>query len=200
MSKTIPVAHDFICGWCYVGLFQAERLKQEFGIEIDWLAFELYPNEMEWLDTPARPEPANRPRTLTRFELLLACEEMELPKVERPRKMRSHLAHLAAEYAKANGKGWEFVKELYLALWQRGEYINEIEFLTRTGEQFGLDPTAMRKSIESEEFDDKITKFDAPAFTVGVYNVPTFYIGNERYAEQPYRTLQRAIAETQVPT
>jgi hypothetical protein len=35
--------------------------------------------------------------------------------------------------------------------------------------------------------------FDDPAYASGVYNVPTFFIGEERYAEQPLTVLKKAV-------
>jgi len=196
MSLTIPVAHDFICPWCYAAIVQAEKLKQTFDVKFDWLAYELMPEELEWGDSAPKPEIPNKPKTLSRFEFLLAADDMVMPPVERPKRMRSHLAHLATEYAKEQGLGEPFLYELYRALWERGEYINETEFLVREGEKFGLDPNEMRKAIEEDRYADKIIHFDAPAYQSGVFNVPTFYIGGERYAEQPYKVLVKALEET----
>ena len=35
MSLIIPVAHDFICPWCWVGLLQVNRLKEEFPVDFE---------------------------------------------------------------------------------------------------------------------------------------------------------------------
>lgn len=52
----------------------------------------------------------------------------------------------------------------------------------------------MRASIETEQFADRIVGFDAPAYKTGIFNVPTFIIAGERYAEQPYLVLEKAVA------
>lgn len=195
MSLTIPVAHDFNCGWCYVGIVQIQKLKEEFGVNFEYLSYELYPPELPWPDGAPVVETSNRPKTPTRFQLMLAAEGMELPPVERPKKMRTHLAHLATQFALRHYRGDPFIHELYMAYWERGEMIDEIEFLTRTGERFDLDPKEMRQAIEEERDADRIVHFDAPAYASGVYNVPTYFLGGERYAEQPYRVLQKAVAE-----
>ena len=75
MALTIPVAHDFICPWCWVGLFQAKRLQSEFGAQIEWRGYELFPDELAWPDYPAaKPKPGNRPDTPSRFDLMLAAD------------------------------------------------------------------------------------------------------------------------------
>ncbi len=195
MSLNIPLAHDFTCPWCWVAVFQVERLKREFDVEFEWMGYELWPKELERpVYDPPRMIP-NKPPTPSRLDLMLMLEHIELPKVERPKGMSSHRALLAAEFAKSQGRGEPYILELYRAFWERGEFLDEVEFLIRTGEPFGLDPEEMRRSIESEEFADRIVGFDAPAYKTGIFNVPTFIIAGERYAEQPYLVLQRAVAE-----
>lgn len=195
MSLNIPLAHDFVCPWCWVAVFQVEKLKREFDVEIDWLGYELWPKELERpIYDPPRVIP-NKPVIPSRLDLMLALEHVEVPNVERPKGMSSHRALLAAEYAKSHNRGEPFILELYRAFWERGEFLDEVEFLMLTGERFDLDPHDMRRSIESEELADRIVGFDAPAYKSGIFNVPTFIIAGQRYAEQPYLVLQRAVAE-----
>jgi predicted DsbA family dithiol-disulfide isomerase len=109
--------------------------------------------------------------------------------------MNSHKALLAAEFAKEHGIGEPFILELYRAFWERGEFISETEWLVHTGSHFGLDTSAMEASIESDVLSDRIVGFDAPAHKTGIFHVPTFTIDGKRYAEQPYRVLEKAVAE-----
>lgn len=117
-----------------------------------------------------------------------------MPEVERPKNINTHLPLLAAEFAKSKGRGEPFILEVYRAYWERGEFISEIEFLCNLGEPFDLDPVEMRTSVETEEFADRITAFDAPAYRSGIFNVPTFTIEGQRYAQQPYLVLSKAVA------
>ncbi len=193
MAVTIPIAHDFTCPWCWVGLFQAQRLRDEYGAKFEWLGYELYPVELAWPDHPSITVKTDRPPTPTRFELLLACENMTLPKVDRPKRMRSHNAHEAVEYAKTEGAADPFVEALYRAYWEQGEEINDLTVLRRLGEGHLKDPDAMVVAVEERRFKDKIVGFDEDAHRHGVWNVPTFFIDGGRLAEQPYVALKRAI-------
>lgn len=195
MRLKIPIAHDFSCPWCYVALFQVEKLKREFDVEFDWMGFELWPAELERPVFEPRREIPNRPPVPSRLDLMLAAEDLEIPKIERPKNMGTHRVHLATEFAREHHLEEVFVVEAYRALWERGEDIDEIEFLVDLGSRIGLDSLAIRESIEAEQFADRVIHFDAPAYKVGIFNVPTFTIGGVRYAEQPYRVLQRALAE-----
>ena len=172
-----------------------ERLKKEFDVEFDWLGYELWPAD---LPRPAVEPPRvipSMPPIPTRLDLMLATENMELPPVERPKRMNSHKALLAVEFAKVHGLGEPFILELYRAFWERGEFISETEYLCSEAERLGLDAESMRNSVETEEFADRIVGFDAPAYKTGIFHVPTFIIDGNGYAEQPYRVLEKAVAE-----
>ena len=194
MGITIPVAHDFICPWCWVGLLQAKRLEQEFGVTIQWLGYELFPIELEWPEhKPGAAPPANRPPTLTRFEFLLAADDLEMPTAPRPRGMRTFNAHEAVEFAKAEGVAGELVEALYRAYWERGEEINDIDVLRRIATGIVSDVDALVHAVQAQEFKDRIVGFDDEAYSRGVYNVPTFFVAGERLAEQPYSVLRKAV-------
>jgi len=193
MALTIPVAHDFICPWCWIGLFQAKRLQDEFGARIEWRGYELYPEDLHWPDYPApKEQPANKPATPSRLDFLLAAEGIEIPKIERPKKMRTYNAHQAVEYAKTEGVADQFIEILYRALWERGEEINNPAVLKKLAAGVIHDIDAMYDAIKTKRFKHKIVGFDDDAYANGVYNVPTFFIGGDRYAEQPYAVLREA--------
>jgi len=194
MSLKIPLAHDFICPWCWVALIQTIRLKQEFDVEFEWLGYELFPEELEWPDpAPSIPPPANKPSTPSRFEFILLADDITLPQVDRPKKMRTFYAHQAVEYAKTEGVGNELNERLYRAFWERGRNINDLSVLLEEGQGIIQDVQAYEKAIRDRVFKDNIVGFDDPAYEKGVYNVPTYFIGDERLAEQPYVVLRKAI-------
>lgn len=194
MALTIPVAHDFICPWCWVGLLQAKQLQKEFDIQFDWRGYELWPEELEWPEPqPVVAPPANRPVTPTRLEFLLHAEGIDMPKAERPKRMRTHNAHEAVEYAKTEGNVEPFLEALYRAYWEEGLEINSLKVLKKIGKKHLEDADAMLKAIEKRKFAHKIIGFDDAAYANGVYNVPTFFIGDERYSEQPTKVLRDAI-------
>ncbi len=194
MGITIPVAHDFICPWCWVGLLQAQKLEREFGVGIEWLGYELFPAELEWPNYQPGPEPpANRPPTLSRFEFLLAADGLELPTATKPKGMRTFNAHEAVEFAKTEGVSNKLVDILYRAYWERGENINDVENLRALAVGTVTDLDAYVNAIVTQQFKSNIVGFDDEAYSKGIYNVPTFFIGGERYAEQPYTNLRKAV-------
>jgi predicted DsbA family dithiol-disulfide isomerase len=194
---TITVAHDFICPWCWIALFQVKRMTQEFGVEVDWVGYELFPEGMEW-SVSAGSAPDNRPNrpvTPSRLQLAYAAEGMEPPTAERPKQMRIHNAMEAIEYAKTEGVANELVEKLYRAYWEEGREINSPQILQELAEGIVKDVPEMLRAVEEKRFNDKIVPFDDEAYAAGVYNVPTFFISGERYAEQPYAVLRKALSQ-----
>ncbi len=193
----IPVAHDFRCPWCWIALFQVADLKREFGVEVEWLAYDMMPAEVPWPDpAPQIERPVtDRPPTPTRLELAYAAQNLEAPTAERPKRMRSHNCHEAVELAKETGVQDIVVDRLYRAYWERGEEIGALSvLLDLTGDL--LDPHELESTIAERRYADRIIGFDAPAYASGVYYVPTFFIGGIRYAEQPIQVLRKALRAT----
>ena len=194
MPLTIPVAHDFICPWCWVALFQVKRLKEEFGAVVEWKGYELFPDALEWPEYPAQPElPENKPKIPSRLDFILIADGVEMPNVVKPKKMRTHNAHEALEYARMEGKADEFAEVLYRAYWERGREINKPEVLAELAHGVLNDGMAMSQAIAERRFAKNIVGFDDDAYAAGVYNVPTYWIDNVRYAEQPYAVLKKAV-------
>jgi riboflavin biosynthesis pyrimidine reductase/predicted DsbA family dithiol-disulfide isomerase len=192
MAFRVPVAHDVVCPWCWIGLFQAKRLKEEFGAEIEWLGYELWPEELGWPEPKASTVPADRPPVPSRFDLMQAAEGIHVPKIARPARMRTHNVHEAIEHVKATGGDTDrFVEAVYRAYWERGETVDDVEVLVRLAHGLA-DPNELREAIAERRYRDKIVGFDEPAHATGVYNVPTFFLHGERYAEQPYSVLAEA--------
>ena len=195
---TVAIAHDFICPWCWVGLIQAERLKLEFGIELNWIGYELWPANLERGTYGEIPPPIpNKPKTPTRFEFLLYADGLELPKSNRPQNMATHNAHEAIEYAKTEGTQDAMNAALYTAYWERGENINEPEVIARLADGIVKNLDALKHAVATQQFAANIIGFDDPAYASGVFNVPTFFINGERYAEQPYVVLRDAVKAAQ---
>lgn len=189
----IVVAHDFTCPWCWIGLNQAKRLSERFGVEFDWVGYELWPEALGWPTPGPKPEPDPRkPATPSRFDLALAAEGIDLPGVRKPKQMRVHHAMQAVEFAKDRGVGQAMLERLYHAYWQEGAAIGELEVLGELSRGL-VDVDEMLLALEARAYSARIVAFDDDAYSAGVFNVPTFFIGGRRYAEQPYGVLEQAV-------
>jgi riboflavin biosynthesis pyrimidine reductase len=154
---------------------------------------------MEWDYSSCPLEPKNKPKTPGRFAIHSFAEGIAVPKIDRPYELRTYNAHQAVEYAKTEGVASQLVDRLYRAYWEEGMDINDLEVLHQEAQGIVQSLQEMRKAIEENRFDDQITDFDQPAFDKGVYNLPTFFIGEERLAEQPYRKIKAAMEKIAEP-
>ena len=99
-ARLVTVAHDLLCPWCWIGFHQATGLRLEFGVDLDFVGFELFPDGMDWPD-PSPPEAtSSRLPVPTRLELAYAAQGMTPPTAERPKRMRTHHALEAMELAR----------------------------------------------------------------------------------------------------
>jgi predicted DsbA family dithiol-disulfide isomerase len=186
----LTVAYDYICPWCWVAWRQAQRLKIEFPtIELEWKGYELLPEGMEY--TPSKPDPnaPKKPRIPGRFELLLAVEELTVPKRTRSFS-RSRLAMEGAEFATEAGRGDAYHDAVYNTYWEGDQDISDMAVLRTIAEKAGLDVTAFSAALEARTYRDRIVEFDEPAHQAGIWNVPTWEFPEEWVAEQPYRVIR----------
>lgn len=195
MALKIPVAHDFVCNWCWVGYRQIKRLREEFDIEIEWLGYELYPEGTDNLPPPQKIEPDDKPPTPTRFQLMLAAEGLKFPLVPKPPNAHSFNAHQAVEYAKTEGVQDALIERIYHAFWEDGRDINRPQTILELAEGIVSDIGALTRAMETKRFRDRIVEFEVAANRDGVYNLPTYFIGEKRLAEQPYEVVRQTIAE-----
>lgn len=191
---TIAVAHDIICPWCWIGMHQAHRLHREFGVTFDWQAYELMPENLPYSASSPDPEkPADRAPTPSRFQLALAASSVPKPTGVRPDEPRSHNVLESLEFAKEVGTHDAWMARLYTAYWMVGENVNDLDVMRKLAEGQFKDVARMIQAVENREFDDRIIKFDDDAYAAGIYNVPTFIINGEKFAEQPYVVLADAV-------
>ncbi len=118
-----------------------------------------------------------------------------MPKVGRTTKMRTDMAHQAVAYARTLGLEDPLVEAIYRAYWEQGKDINDLQSLREIASGILDDLDAMEQAITSNRFADKIIQFDDAAYEQGVRQVPTFFIGGERYAEQKMPVLKKAVEQ-----
>lgn len=168
-------------------------MRREFGVELDWKAYVLFPDDLEEDYQPAGPPPPpDKPRTPSRQTLAFAAEGLEF---ERRPYYDSHNAHEAVEYAKQFGVHETLIERLYFAHWAEGANVSEISVIQECAKGLGLDLAELEASVRERRFAANIVHFNDPAYAKGVYNLPTFWIGGERFAEQPWIRLRKALTE-----
>lgn len=189
---TIQVAHDFTCPWCWIAFGQTVRLHERYGVDFDWAGYELWPEGLQHPPSPAAVNDPNRPKVPSRLELAYWASDAQKPRTV-PKTDEIHNALEAVEHAKPLMVGQQLVARLYNALWMEGRPIHNVDELVRQAEGIVPDLDAFERDIVERANAHKIVSFDEQAYSLGVYNVPTFFIAGKKYAEQPYPVLARAI-------
>lgn len=114
------------------------------------------------------------------FEVLTKLGEVYGIKfLNRDKKFNTHRAHLAGEYAKAQGLYEEFSREAFKAYHTDGKNLADVEVLNEIGSKLGLNIEEMNRQIDEGKFDDILINALALFEFYQVTSVPTF-ITNEK--------------------
>ena len=191
----VTIAHDYLCPWCWVGFFQARKLREDFPqIRQIWQGYELLPEELGPLPehTPQPPDPDAPPKPPSRFELFSQAEGAPVPEGRTVGIVRTHYALEGAAYAQdKEPEHFEAYNEaVYRAFWERSEDISDLNVLGRLAEAAGLDEAAFLAAVSGKEYYSEIVRFDDDAYAADITHVPTFLFRGERCAEAPYATIK----------
>ncbi len=198
-TLVVRVAHDYLCPWCWVGFFQAQKLQREFPqITLDWQGYELLPEELGPL--PAYdPKPKDPDAPPTRFEQFAASEGVPLH--ERTIGIvRTHSALEGAEWIKDKhpGKFDAYNEAVYRAFWERSDDISNLDILGNLVASIGIDDRSdvsdFLSAVAGKKYYNKIVRFDDDAYADDVTHVPTFLFRGERCAEAPYDVIRDLAA------
>lgn len=192
----VTIAHDYLCPWCWVGFFQAQRLREEFPqIAQDWRSYELLPEELGPLPD-YRPKPHAPGAPLSRFDLFAQAEGYPVPEGRSIGLVRTHNALEGAEFVKEHAPDCfdRYNEAVYRAFWERSENISDLEVLGSIAHNAGLPRAAFVEAVRTKAYYGKIVRFDDDAYADDITHLPTFKFRGERCAEAPYSTI-RELAE-----
>jgi len=191
-SLTVTIAHDYLCPWCWVGFFQAQKLREEFPqIRQIWQGYELLPEELGPLPT-FDPHPKDPDAPPSRFELFSQAEDAPVPEGRTIGIVRTHNALEGAAYVqdKAPELFPAYNEAVYRAFWEHSEDISDLAVLGRLAESVGLGTDLFLAAVSSKAYYDEIVRFDDDAYAADITHVPTFLFRGERCAEAPYTTIK----------
>lgn len=205
----IDIFHDTVCPWCRIG-------KRNLAVALEQLTAENNPVEADihyrsFYLQPNLPEEGKEFRSV-----MMAKGDGQIPLemfFDGPRKAgeavglrfnfeaitrapnttRSHqLIFLVDETHRA-----ELVEALYVAYFENGEDISDLNVLSRIAGEHGLDPEQTRRDIENGLMRDEVMADIAFAQQVGISGVPLF-IFNNKYAvsgAQPVAVMKKVIQQ-----
>ena len=152
-----------------------DKLKLEFDLAVEWLPFEIHP------ETPTEGMPLVKmfPRAdvaamTSRLNSMGAPFGITFQKIVNI--SNSRLSLEAGEFAKEWGRFHEFHHALFQAYFSQGMDIGNIGVLTEIGKGSGLDATALRNALETEEYRKQLGQAKAEAAGLGISAAPTFII------------------------
>lgn len=181
MPIHLKIASDFVCPYCYVLETMIGQIRQEVGgIEIEYLPFELTEPPKPRVDTYNDPER----RTRYAQELEPLCQrvglKMCLPPNVVPRPY-TRAAFQGLYFARAQGLEEAYCHRIFRAYFEEERDIGELEELLSLAAEAGLDPEALRASLESGQWAEEEQEAVRHAKQdLQVHVVPTVFLGEHR--------------------
>jgi predicted DsbA family dithiol-disulfide isomerase len=154
-----------------------DKLKQEFDLSVEWLAFEIHP------DTPQagvllstmfpQLDTQNMFRHLRDSAASYGITFADIVLVS-----NSRMSLEASEFAKDQGKFDQFHRALFQAYFSQGMDIGNLEVLTQIGHESGLDRDDLAQALQTGKYRPRIENMRKEAARLGVTAAPTFIIEN----------------------
>ena len=186
---TIEIVSDLVCPWCFIGLRRLstaiEQVRREipgFSCRKVWRPFFLNP------DTPPQGEPYMpfleakfgsreaveaifaRVREAGRaYDLDYAFERITL-------RANTLQAHRLIHWAQQRGEAEQLVERLFVAQFQRGEYVGDVALLTQIAAECGYPPAEVAAYLASSQDVDTVRSQEAEGRAAGIRQVPTFIV------------------------
>ena len=154
------------------------------------MAFLLRPD----LPPGGRPRPDGSGGDELREPMRTNALESGLTRMKRPPKTPYSIPALeATEYAKENGKFYEFHKACYVALWDDGKDLEQMDVLEGIAKECDLDWPELRERLESRYYQDVTMEQYLEGRRLGFNGIPGFIIGNGAFTgAAPYEMFKMA--------
>ena len=172
---------------------RVERLKQDYGVEIEWKSFEIrLGTPFEGIPRPQKPEEGNELSPSVKS----LSDEVGL-QMKRPGFVASSRPALeAAEYAKEQSKFDQFHLAVFKAYWEEGKNIGLTSILRDIAEKCGLDGDELEHSLNEGRYAEEIDRQNEEARSLGINGIPAYIVGHYLVeGAQPYQIFQRAIRQ-----
>jgi len=170
---------------------RAERLQQEFPLEIEACAFDLRPGlPPQGLPRQQAYPGRSYPQGYVDHLRQTAAEagiQMGRPQIV----ANTRKAHEATEFAAEHGHLEQFLRAVFHAYWEDDENISDQDVLCRLAAGCGLDAEALRRALDEGRYAARVEQQMAWARAAGVNGVPTFIFsavggsasgGNDKFA------------------
>lgn len=169
----IDVWSDFVCPFCYLAEPALDRIAREHAdsVQITWRAYELRPDPEPLLD----PAGDYLREIWAESVLPMAAESgmnLRLPPVQ----PRSRLAHIAAAYARQQGRAAAMHTVIFKAYFEGGENIGQVAVLIRLATEIGLDPCQFAEALSAGECLHHVLEDEETAHSLEISGVPAMVV------------------------
>ena len=198
---TIDIVADIVCPWCFIGKRRLEtafalvrETHPDFVCRTRWLPFFLNP------DTPPEGEPY-LPFLERKFggrapvEALFArvreagrAYGIDYAFEKIPLRANTLRAHRLIHWVQQRGDADAVVERLFVAQFQRGEYVGDIALLAQIAANSGYDAETVTNYLLSSEGENLVRTTERQLRALGIRMVPTFIVAGDKVvvgAEDP---------------
>jgi len=187
----VEIWSDVVCPWCAIGKRRFDKALERFDhrdeIEVVWRSFELDPSAPPvrggvLVDHLAHKYGMSREQAVASQMRLTALAEVEglefdFGRAQAGNTFHAHrLLHVAAEA----GLQAELGERLFQAYFRDGQPIGKRNPLRQVAIDAGLDPLAVDRVLDSDEYADAVRADEVEARELGITGVPFFAI-DRRY-------------------
>lgn len=192
----LDILSDPICPWCYIGksLMDKAFSEKEHPFTIEWHPFQLNPempgegmDRREYLETKFGGK-ENAVKIYGRIAEAAEAAGLMINFGSIERTPNTLNAHRLIHWAGIEGKQTPVVDALFIAYFEQGRDIGDVDVLADIADSAGLDAAAIRRLLETDADVKDISDRDAHARARGVTGVPTFIVANQHVvpgAQQP---------------
>ncbi len=152
-----------------------DKLKQEFDLAVEWLAFEIHPDTPQAGMLLSTMFPKLDARHMVRH-LRDMASPYGITFADISRISNSRMSLEAAEFAKEQGMFDRFHGAVFQAYFSQGMDIGDIEVLTQIGHESGLDSDSLVQALKTGKYLPRIEDMRREATRLGVNAAPTFII------------------------
>lgn len=203
----ITIWSDFVCPFCYIGATHLEKALENFEhadeVEIEYKSYQLEPGakyepEKTYLQAMIDRKGTSAEQMQQMIDQVggMAKEAGLDYNFDEMKLTDTFPAHRVFQYAKEEGKGYEYFDKLYEGFFLNGKLISDVDYLRSVGVEIGLDENRIGEILENDkEYDSQVVRDIQEAGQVGVQGVP-FFVFNNKYGvsgAQPVEAFEQVL-------
>jgi predicted DsbA family dithiol-disulfide isomerase len=172
-----------------------EQLRENYEIEVHWIAFPLHPETPEdgfTLEELFAGRSIDIQKILARLKQ--TADELGLPFGEREKTYNSRLAQELAKWGESRGKGDSFHEAIFRAYFVDGINIGKGDELVGLAKSIGLPEKEARSVLELRALKEVVDSDWGRSRALGITAVPTFMVDHQVVIGfQPYEVLDQFL-------